>query len=117
VKRHRGAGSAGDVGHRFGEPSCELQLRRSLWQPHRRARVDRDDDAGLDFVFEGSYDELVAAVVPRGRAPVYVADIIARQVRAKLAELEALTALTNLVRTGDRSAVTLTQPQPEAIQL
>jgi hypothetical protein len=68
-------------------------------------------------VLEGSYDELVAAVVSRRGAPVDVADIVARQVRAKLAEVEALASLTNEVRTGEGSAITLTQPQPEAIQL
>jgi hypothetical protein len=55
--------------------------------------------------------------MPGGRAPVYVADIVARQVRAKLAEFEALSSLTNEVRTRDRSAIALAQAQPIAIQL
>jgi hypothetical protein len=46
-----------------------------------------------------------------------VADIVARQVRAKLAELEALSSLTNEVRARDRSAIALAQAQPVAIQL
>jgi hypothetical protein len=68
-------------------------------------------------VLEGAHDQFVAAVVAGGRAPVYVADVVARQVRAKLTELEALSSLTNQVRTGNRSAIALAQPKPEAIQL
>jgi hypothetical protein len=68
-------------------------------------------------VLERSHDQLAATVMPGGRAPVYVADIVARQVRAKLAELEALSSLTNEVRTRDRSAIALAQAQPVAIQL
>jgi len=117
VQRHRVTGSTGDVGHRLGEPACELQLRRRLGQPHRRARVDRNHDARLNLVLERSHDELVATMVPGGRAPVDVADVVARQVGAKLAELEALSSLTNEVRTGDRAAIALAKPQPVAIQL
>jgi hypothetical protein len=68
-------------------------------------------------VLERPHDQLAATVMPGGRAPVYVADIVARQVRAKLAELEALSSLTNEVRTRDRSAIALAQAQPVAIQL
>jgi hypothetical protein len=67
-------------------------------------------------VLERSYDQL-AGTVPGGRTPVYVTDVVARQVRAELAELEALSSLPNEVRARDRSTITLAQPQPVAIQL
>ena len=116
MQRHGVAGSAGDVSHRLRKPACQLQLRRDIGQPHRLARVNRDDDAGLHLVLERADDQLAGTMAGR-RAPVYVADVVARQVGAEFAELEALSALTNEVRTRDRSAIALAQPQPVAIEL
>jgi hypothetical protein len=68
-------------------------------------------------VLERAHYELIASMVPRRRAPVHVADIVAGQVRTKFAELETLSALTDQVRARDRPSIALAQAEPVAIEL
>jgi hypothetical protein len=47
-------------------------------------------------VLERADDELFPTVMPRRRAPVHVADVVARKVQPELAKLQALPSLPDL---------------------